>query len=68
MKMQWVIIWGYFYLKIDCATFERVVSITTLFVIERSSNSKQYSNSKLLFKLLANSFKCTFFDYTSIFC
>lgn len=66
MKMQWVVIWDYFYLKI--VLLLKTVFITTLFVIERSSNSKQYSNRKLLLKLLANSFKCTFFDYTSIFC
>lgn len=64
--MQWVVIWDYFYLKI--VLLLKTVFITTLFVIERSSNSKQYSNRKLLLKLLANSFKCTFFDYTSIFC
>lgn len=34
MKMQWVIIWGYFYLKIDCATFERTFFSCSLFVIE----------------------------------
>lgn len=32
MKMQRVIIWGYFYLKTYCATFERIVFITTLFL------------------------------------
>lgn len=33
-----------------CATFERIVFIATFFfVIEKSSNGKQYSDSKLLF-------------------
>lgn len=33
-----------------CATFERIVFIATFFfVIEKSSNSKRYSDSKLLF-------------------
>lgn len=51
VRMQRVIIWGYFYLKMYCATFERELFLLlhSFFVTEKSSNSKQYSNSKLLF-------------------
>ena len=49
MKMQMAIIWGYFYLKIVLLLKENCFYSYALFVIEKSSNSKQNSNSKLLF-------------------
>lgn len=33
-KMQWVIIWGDFYLKTDSAIFEKLFLFLALFVIE----------------------------------